>query len=512
MVDKLPEDIDRMTDVAMMRTMLEQLVEMGKSSQKSIEKLTQTIEQLQETIELKDAEIANLKRMLFGKKSERISPIDREVKKRRKKDDAKKKQDKEAADKKRKENADAKKKLPREKKTHPADPAECQCPVCGSSEYKRLADEVSYEVEYVPAHFKLIEHHREQWVCACGEHFVSGPAPARVSEGVQYGPGMHAHTVVSKCLDSIPFYRLSKQLGRSGVIVCRSTLCDMFHRMAELLTPVYDRIIALIGESQYVNADETRIKMQAKEKTKEAYIWVFIAEKLIGYVFSAGRSGETPVKVLGDSTGVLQVDQYSGYNQVTTPDKRHRAGCLAHMRRKFFEAKNKAPEVAKWVLEKTVDIYEVEYDAAAENILGTDKHLAMRQVRSAALMKELKEYLEAERSKHLPKGPMGKAISYAVDNWDAMSLFLSDPKIRLDNNISEGQLRLIALGRKNYLFVGDDVKGQNLAVLQTLVATCVANDVNPENYLADVVMRIQAHPQSRLDELLPNNWKPPPGD
>ena len=181
------------------------------------------------------------------------------------------------------------------------------------------------------------------------------------------------------------------------------------------------------------------------------------------------------------------------------------------MRRKFFEAKGKSPEVAQWVLEKVIDIYEVEYDAASDNILGTERHLAMRHLRSATLMTELKEYLEKEQPNHLPKGPMGKGIKYATDNWDALSMFLTNPKIRLDNNISEAQLRLIALGRKNYLFVGNDVKGQNLAVLQTLVATCVANKVNPVEYLTDVVVRIQTHPHSQIDELLPQNWKPPPG-
>ncbi len=114
------------------------------------------------------------------------------------------------------------------------------------------------------------------------------------------------------------------------------------------------------------------------------------------------------------------------------------------------------------------------------------------------------------RPRHLLKGPMGKAIGYFLNNWSAMSLFLTDPKIRLDNNISEAQLRLIALGRKNFLFVGHDDAGKNLAVLQTLVATCVANGVNPQHYLSDVIIQIQSHPNSKLDELLPNNWKPPP--
>jgi transposase len=523
MVDDFPKDVSEMNDIDAMRAMLSQLVEMGRHSQKSIDKLTrtieqqtqtieqqtQTIEQQTQTIEEKNEEIDQLKQMLFGKKSEKVIPVDREVKKRRRKDESKAKQDKEKARQRRKKNAAARKKLPQEERKHEVPNEACRCPVCGGDKFTFLGWEESVEYEYVPAHFKRIVHRREQRACTCGQHIVIAPPPIRVSEGVVYGPGMHAHTVVSKCLDSTPFYRLAGRFERTGTPLARSTLCDIFHRSAVLLVPIYDRIVALLPAEKYINADETRIKVQKTDD--DGYMWVFIGGPFVVYRFSPSRSGKTPTAMLGDSTGVLQVDQYSGYNHVTTPGKRDRAGCLAHARRKFFEAKKNAPKLAEHVLEKVLDIYEVEYDAAADGILGTDKHLAMRQLRSKPILKELKEYLEEEKPKHLPKGPAGKAIGYFVKNYDDLEFCLSDPKIRLDNNISEAQLRLIALGRKNYLFVGHEVAGQNLAVLQTLVATCVANDVNPQDHLTDVLIRIQSHPQSRIDELLPHNWKPPPG-
>ena len=504
--------------------MLEELLELSKSHRDtiarqtaSIEELTQTIkqqtqtiEQQTQTIELKNDEIALLKKMLFGPKSEKFVSVDTEMKRRRKKDPKKSKEDKEKAKQKRRENAEAKKKLPKEEREHKVKDEDCRCPHCGGTTYTMLGYEESEEYEYVPAHFKRIVHRREQKACTCKNHIVIAPAPVRVSEGVIYGPGMHAHVAVSKCLDSLPFNRLANQFERVGIPMGRSTLCNMFHRAAALLTPLYDRAIALIPTMGYVNADETRIKVQEKGKTRVAYMWVFIAGPFVAYVFSPSRSGQTPSKILGDSTGILQVDQYSGYNQVTTPEKRQRAGCLGHARRKFHEAKGKAPELVRHVLGEILKIYEVEYDAAAADVLGGDQHLAMRQLRSKPLLDSLKEYLEDEQPKHLPKGPVGKAISYFLNNWSAMSLFLTDPKIRLDNNISEGHLRLIALGRNNYLFVGHDVAGQNLAKLQTLVASCVANNVNPQEYLADVIIRIQTHPQSKIDDLLPHNWKPPP--
>jgi len=510
MVDGLPQDLDELTDVAVMRAMLKQLVEMGRSAQKTIEQQTKSIDKLTETIELKDDRIRQLEQMLFGKKSEKLVTVDRQVKKRRKKDASTAAKDKERARQKRKKNAAAKKKLEQEDKEHKVADDDCKCPLCGGDKYVFIGWEESVEYEFVPSHFKKVVHRREKKACTCGQHVLTGPAPVRVSDGVIYGPGMHAHAIVSKCLDSIPFYRMSKQFERTGIPLARSTICDMFHRSAELLEPIYNRIIELVPQEKYVNADETRIKVQAEEKTREAWMWTFIGGPFVAYAFSPSRSGETPRKILGDSTGILQVDQYSGYNQVTTPDKRDRAGCMGHARRKFFEARDKAPDLVDHVLDQILELYIVEYDAAEEEILGTDKHLAMRQVRSKPILEGLKEHIEEEEPHHLPKGPVAKAVGYFLGNYDALELFLTDPNIALDNNVSERQLRLIALGRKNYLFVGHDVAGQNLAILQTFVATCVANDVNPQEYLTDVLIRIQTHPQSKIDELLPHKWKPPP--
>jgi transposase len=268
-------------------------------------------------------------------------------------------------------------------------------------------------------------------------------------------------------------------------------------------------MLELLPPNEYVNADETSIRVQERGKTRRAYIWTFIAEQMVVYKYSPDRSGETPKEVLGDSTGTLQVDGYSGYNYVTTPERRTRAGCLAHARRYFYNAMKTAPEEARYGLDRILDLYEVEYDAAEQNILGTDRHLAIRRVKSSRIMKKWHQWLEEQKPFHPPKSPISKAIKYTLNNWEALTLFLGDAKIRLDNNLSEQQLRIIALGRKNYLFIGHDLAGQNLAILQSLINTCEFNGVNPQDYLADVLMRTQIHPNSGIDELLPWNWKPP---
>jgi len=495
MVDDLP-DIDAIDDAASLRVLLKQIISLLKN--------------LQATVDRKDAEIAELRRLLFGKKSERMPPMDREVKRKRGKTAATTAADKKKSQEKRKKTRKAKKALPTEEVTHEVSEGDCTCPHCGGIQFSDLGEgEVSYEYEHLPARLIRRKHIRRKKACRCGGHVITAPGPDRVSEGVQYGPGFHAHVAVSKCADSLPFYRQVKQLERAGVSMGRSTLCDMFHRSAGLLAPLHRRILELVAESRYVNADETRIPVQEEDKTRQAYIWTFIADELASYVYSPSRSGKTPVDVLGDTGGYLQVDQYSGYNAVTTPDRRTRVGCLAHLRRYFWKARESKPDEAQYALDRILDLYEVEYQAAEKQILGNADHMALRRALSAPIVENLEIWLAEQAPLHPPKSPLGQAITHARRNWESLTRFLEDPKLGLDNNVSERALRLIALGRKNFLFVGHDEAGENLAVLQKLVSTCQLNGVNPEEYLADVLIRIQTHPQSRIDELLPHHWKPP---
>lgn len=296
--------------------------------------------------------------------------------------------------------------------------------------------------------------------------------------------------------------------------MARSTLTDLFHRSAGLLEPIHGRLLQLVAASPYVNADETSQPVMDEEKCRRGFIWTFIAsaELIIAYVFSPNRSGETPIEVLRGTTGFLQVDGYTGYNQVCLPDGRKRLGCISHCRRYFHKARDKCPEEADHSIEVIRQLYQVEYDAAERDILGTDAHRLLRQQRSAPLLAEWKVWLEARKDLFVPKSPTGRAIRYTINQWDYLTRFLKDAKVRLDNNISEGALRIIALGRDNFRWVGHDESGHNLAILQTIVATCVANGVNPQDYITDVLLRVQTHPASRIDELLPMNWTPRSAD
>lgn len=474
-------------------------------------------QELKQLLSQRDAELAELRRVVFGQKSERTEPVDRQVRARKKQTAEGRAAALAQARQRRRENAQAKQTNLESEDVHHPVPAELLCcPICGGTKFEELGKgEISDEYEYVPAKLKRKRHIRQKMACCgCHQHIVTAEGPVRVAEKVQYGPGFHAHVAVSKCSDSIPLTRQAKQLRRAGVVICRSTLCDIFQRDATLLRPLYRRMLALIALSLYVNADETPLsvldKAKKQKKTRKAYMWTFIIEQVVVYVYSPSRSGQTPLAVLGESQGYLQVDDYSGYNQVTKPERRVRIGCWSHLRRYFWKALDDSPEESKHLLDEVVLLYEVEYDALEQGVLGTEVHLAMRKARSAPIVARIKQWLDTQQPLHAPKSKLGKAIGYALSNWTEMTRFLEDAKIKLDNNISERQLRILALGRKNFLFLGNDEAGESLAILQSLISSCELNKVDPQQYLTDVLIRIQSHPQARIDELLPQNWQPSP--
>jgi transposase len=244
-----------------------------------------------------------------------------------------------------------------------------------------------------------------------------------------------------------------------------------------------------------------------KDKCRRGNMWTFIADSVIAYIFSPTRSGETPRRLLEGTVGKLQVDGYTGYNKVCVRQGRERIGCMAHCRRYFHKALDHFPEEAEHSLGVILELYRVEYDAAARQLLGTDAHRLLREQRSQKILDNWKVWLKERKERHAPKSLMGKAIRYALNQWGPLTRFVHDAKVRLDNNISEAALRIIALGRDNFRWVGHNESGENLAVLQTVVATCVANGVNPQEYITDVLIRVQTHPAKRIDELLPMNWK-----
>jgi transposase len=446
-------------------------------------------------------ELDALKRQVFGKKSEKMPPMDREVRKQRPTDP-------EATQARRRKNAELRaSRVETEEVHHKVPETDLQCPKCGGAELKQVgAGKESYEWDYIPGRFRRRRHMRETRACTCGQYIVTAPGPDHSVENTRYGDGFRAYIVTSKCADAMPLYRLAKQFARLGIPIPRSTLTDLFHQVARQLAPLSGRLVEIVAAADVVQADETPLRMQ--HPSKKGYVWTFLADGIIVYRFSASRSGETPSAVLGDSTGALVVDMYTGYNQVTSTGKRTRSACLAHARRKLFDALAYAPE-AKLALDLIRDVYLVEHDAKAAGVVGTSAHLRLRSERSRPLMDRLHTHLTEQKTLHQPKGPMGKAISYILGNWKELTQFIEDVRLPPDNNRSEAALRIVALGRKNFLHVGHEEAGANIAGLYSLVATCESKGKNPLVYLTDVLGRIGSHPSARIDDLLPQNWEPP---
>jgi transposase len=450
-----------------------------------------------EMAELRE-QFAALQKHLFGMKSEKMPPMRNEVQKERPRDP-------EQAKELRRKNSAARDKLDTEVVTVPVPESARSCTACGTGAFKTVGNGTpSVVYDYVAPHFRRRIYRRETVACRCGSSIVTAPCPEKVFDRSQYTPSFVAYLIVAKCADAIPLYRLEKQFARVGVPVARSTMTDLFHRAAELLAPLSERIIERIGRSPIVSADETPIKMQSS--TKRAFIWTFLGEQLVGYVFSTGRSGDTPARVLGDSTGELVADLYTGYNKVTEPGRRNRAGCLAHARRKIFDAKENSDALP--ALELIRDIYVVEHDAATLGIVGTEAHLALRRERSRPLFARLLLWARATTRRHSPKSLMSKAAGYLLRGRKPLSRFLHLAALPPDNNRSEAALRRVALGRKNYLFVGNEDAGKNVAGLYSLVASCELNGINPTAYLTDVMAKLSV--ESDIDALLPDRWRPSP--
>ena len=478
--------------------------------QATVEQLNATVEQLRADLATSRAENAELRRLLFGRKSERVVPVDVEIRRRDDSPEGKERRRKEGL-RKRRERREQRSKLPTVEVEHVV--GDHACPSCEAGELQDIGSaEQSEEFEFVPARFVRKLHNRHKYVCSACNAMVTAPGPERVVDGAHYGPGLHAHVVVEKCADATPVHRLAKRFRRAGVPTHRTTLTDLFHRSAELLRPLHDELLREVAAAERVNADETPVPVQAKGRTRRAYKWTFLSERAIAFVFSPSRGGKVPEKVLGQSKGTLQVDGYSGYNAVCVPTSRTRVGCWAHARRRFFKARQTAPQPADEALAFIRSLYEVEHKAAELRVVGTERHQQMRDAVAAEQLVQFAKWLATAKAAHPPKSPIGRAIGFTLNNWTELERAMSDVSLPLDNNVAERALRIVALGRKNWLFVGHDEAGENLATLMSLVSTCILHGVDPQAYLTDVLTAVANTPQSRIRELMPWNWKPPDGD
>ncbi len=383
---------------------------------------------------------------------------------------------------------------------------------CGQA-MQRVGEDVSERLDIVPAQFFVQRQIRGKWACKCCQLLVQEPAATQVFEGGLPTPGLQAHTVISRFVDHLPYYRQEQINARSGVHTPRSTLAGWAGQTGAQITPLFEAHKDFVLGSRVLHGDETTVKLldPGAGKTKTAYMWayargVFDPYPGVVYDFCTGRGAQFPFQFLTRWTGTLVRDGYVGYEKALLLDDRFDAGCMAHSRRKFDElVKANASAVAAQAIQRIAWLYRIEADARN---LGTEQRLLMRQLRSRPLCEELHTWLQLERRRVPDGSAIAKAIDYSLNRWAALTRFLMDGDVPIDNNHLENQMRPWALGRKNWLFVGSELAGERAAMIMSLLQSAKLNMADPWSYLKDVLTRLPTQLNSRIDELLPHRWKP----
>src|SRR5271165_1183495 len=401
--------------------------------------------------------------------------------------------------------------LPRETRKYP--PKQAACPDCGGA-LKPLGEDVSEMLEYVPARFKVIRQVRPKLACACCERIVQAEAPSRPIERGIAGPGLLAHVLVSKYCDHLPLYRQSEIFAREGVELERSTLAGWVGGTSALLAPLVEALRRHVMSAMKLHADDTPVPVLApgNGKTRTGRLWTYVRDDrpagdatpaAVWFAYTPDRKGEHPRAHLGKFTGTLQADGYAGFEQIYEAGRIREAACWAHVRRKFYDlvAAHKSP-VATEALERIGALYAIEKEIRGRS---PEERRAVRNERARPLLESLKQWLEATLGKLSRKSDTALAVRYALGRWEALLRYVDDGGIEIDNNAAERALRVVALGRKNYLFAGSDAGGERAAAIYSLIGTAKLNDIDPEAYLRDVLTRIADHSVNRIDELLPWN-------
>ncbi|MHB8285558.1 MAG: IS66 family transposase [Caulobacteraceae bacterium] len=387
------------------------------------------------------------------------------------------------------------------------------CPGC-SGALHLIGEDVSERLDIIPAQLRVVVTRRPKYGCqTCEESVVQAPAPARLIEGGLPTDAAVAHVIVAKYADHLPLYRQAQIYARQGVQLDRSTLADWVGRAAWLLGPVHARLLERLKASSKLFADETTAPAldPGRGRTKTGQLWAYARDDRtwcgpeppgVAYVYAPDRKTERPVAHLKGFSGVLQVDGYGGYRALAQTGEVRLAFCWSHVRRRFYELAAAGPApIAAQALQRISELYAVEADLRGR---PADERRAVRQDRSRPVIEALEPWLRARLETISRKGKLAEAIRYALSRWEGLSRFLEDGRIEIDSNTVERAIRPLALSRKNALFAGSDVGGEHWAVLASLVETCKINGVEPYAYLADVLSRlVNAHPNSRIDELLP---------
>jgi transposase len=317
--------------------------------------------------------------------------------------------------------------------------------------------------------------------------------------------------LISKFVDHLPIYRQIEMFKRAGITVPSSTIGDWIEGSCHAIAPLFELHQKMVLESTYLMVDESPIKVLDKNKkgtTHRGYHWVYYNpdEKLALFDYREGRGRQGPEEMLKNFKGYLQTDGYEVYEAFSKKQDIIHLQCMAHARRKFDEAKSNDKSLSEYALTEIQKLYVIE-ERIREERLNPEQAKELRQKESVPLLVAFKSWLLKNYTKVTPQSPIGKAISYSLQRWDKLSVYASDGRLSIDNNFVENAIRPLAIGRKNYLFAGSHEGAKRAAMLYSFMATCKKHEINPQEWLKDVLGKIADWPQKRLKELLPQNWK-----
>ena len=409
--------------------------------------------------------------------------------------------------------------LPRQEVVHqPAADGACTCPDCGKGMAK-LGEDITEVLDYVPGRFQVIRHVRPKYACTACDAITQAPAPAMPTPRGRATPATLAHVLVSKFVDHLPLYRQSEIYAREGLEIDRSTLGDWVGQAAWLLDPVVAEIRRHVFAAEKIHGDDTTVPVLAPGlgRTAIGRLWVYVRDDRLFcgpaapaavYFYSPDRGAEHPTAHMASFTGFLQADGYAGFGTLYNPARTNpgpitEVACLAHVRRKFYDVweATKSP-VAKEALDRIAAVYAIEDKARFAPAAERVEH----RRETAPLLDKFFEWSKATVLKLSGKLELAKAFRYTIDRREALTRFVTDGRLEVDNNVAENAMRGIAIGRKNYLFCGSDAGGERAASIYTLVTTAKLNGLNPEAYLRDILAKIaEGHPINRIDELVP--WR-----